>query len=148
MIHLDGMRERHDESVCRDGVFDKAIDAIKEAKARGFRVYTNTTFFDQDGPESVRAVLDYLNDELKVDMMQISPAYAYEKAPDQEHFLGVKRTREVFSKRLRRRQAQEVAPQPQPALSRFPRRESRFRVHAVGHSRATRSSAGSARAIS
>ena len=97
MIHLDGMRERHDQSVCRDGVFDKAIDAIKEAKSRGFRVFTNTTFFDQDGPESVRAVLDYLNDDLKVDMMQISPAYAYEKAPDQEHFLGVKRTREVFS---------------------------------------------------
>ena len=51
MIHLDGMRERHDQSVCRDGVFDKAIEAIKEAKSRGFRVFTNTTFFDQDGPE-------------------------------------------------------------------------------------------------
>ena len=50
MIHLDGMRERHDESVCREGVFDKAIDAIKEAKARGFRVFTNTTFFDQGRP--------------------------------------------------------------------------------------------------
>jgi len=97
MIHLDGMRERHDQSVCRDGVFEKAIDAIKEAKSRGFRVFTNTTFFDQDGPEAVREVLDYLNDDLKVDMMQISPAYAYEKAPDQEHFLGVKRTREIFS---------------------------------------------------
>jgi hopanoid biosynthesis associated radical SAM protein HpnH len=97
MIHLDGMRDRHDQSVCRQGVFDKAVDAIKDAKARGFRVFTNTTFFDQDGPESVREVLDYLNDDLKVDMMQISPAYAYEKAPDQEHFLGVKRTREVFS---------------------------------------------------
>lgn len=96
MIHLDGMRERHDQSVCRQGVFDKAIDAIKEAKARGFRVFTNTTFFTQDGPDSIREVLDYLNDELKVDMMQISPAYAYEKAPDQEHFLGVKRTREIF----------------------------------------------------
>ncbi len=97
MIHMDGMRERHDQSVCREGVFDKAVDAIKEAKARGFRVFTNTTFFDQDGPDSIREVLDYLNDDLKVDMMQISPAYAYEKAPDQEHFLGVKRTREIFS---------------------------------------------------
>ena len=133
MIHLDGMRERHDQSVCRDGVFDKAIDAIKDAKERGFRVFTNTTFFDQDGPESIREVLDYLNDDLKVDMMQISPAYAYEKAPDQEHFLGVKRTREIFSASLRRRQAQEVAPQSQPALSRFPRGQSRFRVHAMGH---------------
>jgi hopanoid biosynthesis associated radical SAM protein HpnH len=96
MIHLDGMQERHDESVCRDGTFEKAVEAIKVAKAAGFRVFTNTTFFDKDGPESIRAVLDYLNDELKVDMMQISPAYAYEKAPDQENFLGVERTREIF----------------------------------------------------
>ncbi len=96
MIHLDGLRERHDQSVCRDGVFDKAIEAIALVKQRGYRVMTNTTFFDCDDAESIRNVLDYLNDELKVDMMQISPAYAYEKAPDQEHFLGVQRTREIF----------------------------------------------------
>ena len=96
MIHIDGMQERHDESVCRDGIFEKAVEAIKVAKAAGFRVFTNTTFFDKDSPESIRAVLDYLNDELKVDMMQISPAFAYEKAPDQENFLGVERTREIF----------------------------------------------------
>ena len=96
MIHLDGLRERHDASVCRAGVFDKAVAAIRLAKSRGFRVFTNTTFFDTDDAESIRDVLDYLNDELQVDMMQISPAYAYQKAPDQEHFLGVKRTREIF----------------------------------------------------
>ena len=95
-VHIDGLRERHDESVCRDGVFEKAIAAIAEAKRRGFRVTTNTTFFTQDSPETVRSVLDYLNDELKVDAMMISPAYAYEKAPDQEHFLGVTQTRELF----------------------------------------------------
>src|SRR5215469_16229006 len=95
MIHLDGMKERHDESVCRDGVFDKAIGAIKLAKEHGFRVFTNTTFFNKDDAASIRAVLDYLNDEIKVDSMQISPAYAYEKAPDQEHFLGVDQTRAV-----------------------------------------------------
>jgi hopanoid biosynthesis associated radical SAM protein HpnH len=98
MIHIDGMQERHDESVCRDGIFEKAVEAIKVAKAAGFRVFTNTTFFDKDSPESIRAVLDYLNDDLKVDMMQISPAFAYEKAPDQENFLGVERTREIFRK--------------------------------------------------
>ncbi|MHB8230308.1 MAG: adenosyl-hopene transferase HpnH [Vulcanimicrobiaceae bacterium] len=96
MIHLDGLKERHDASVCRAGVFDKAVAAIRLAKSRGFRVFTNTTFFDTDDAESIRDVLDYLNDELQVDMMQISPAYAYQKAPDQEHFLGVKRTREIF----------------------------------------------------
>jgi hopanoid biosynthesis associated radical SAM protein HpnH len=95
-IHMDGLKERHDESVCRDGVFDKAVAAIKEAKKRGFRVTTNTTFFTQDDATSVRDVLDFLNDDLKVDNMQISPAYAYEKAPDQEHFMGVERTRAIF----------------------------------------------------
>jgi hopanoid biosynthesis associated radical SAM protein HpnH len=95
-VHLDGLRERHDESVARDGVFDKAVAAIKAAKARGFRVTTNTTFFTHDSPETVRSVLDFLNDELEVDDMMISPAYAYEKAPDQEHFLGVTQTRELF----------------------------------------------------
>ncbi|HEX6543567.1 MAG TPA: adenosyl-hopene transferase HpnH [Ktedonobacterales bacterium] len=95
-VHIDGLRERHDESVCREGVFDIAIDAIREAKRRGFRVTTNTTFFTQDDAHSIRAVLDFLNDDLQVDAMQISPGYAYEKAPDQEHFLGVERTRSIF----------------------------------------------------
>jgi hopanoid biosynthesis associated radical SAM protein HpnH len=95
-IHIDGLRERHDQSVCRTGIFDKAVEAIREAKRRGFRVTTNTTFFGQDDAKSIRDVLDFLNDELEVDSMQISPGYAYEKAPDQEHFLGVERTREIF----------------------------------------------------
>jgi hopanoid biosynthesis associated radical SAM protein HpnH len=95
-IHIDGLRERHDASVCRQGVFDKAVAAIRAAKQRGFRVTTNTTFFSTDTPETVREVLDYLNDELGVDQMMISPAYAYEKAPDQEHFPGVEQTRRLF----------------------------------------------------
>jgi hopanoid biosynthesis associated radical SAM protein HpnH len=98
MVHIDGLRERHDESVCKDGVFDQAVEAIKMAQARGFRVMTNTTFFNTDTPQDVIDVLDYLNDELGVDHMQISPGYAYEKAPDQEHFLGVQETRELFRK--------------------------------------------------
>jgi hopanoid biosynthesis associated radical SAM protein HpnH len=95
-VHLDGLRERHDRSVCQEGVFDAAVDAIKEAKARGFRVTTNTTFFTHDSPQTVREVLDFLNDELEVDQMMISPAYAYERAPDQEHFLPVDQTRQLF----------------------------------------------------
>src|SRR6201988_1715253 len=95
-VHMDGLRERHDESVCRDGVFDKAVAAIHAAKSRGFRVTTNTTFFDMDDAHSIRSVLDFLNDELEVDQMMISPAYAYEKAPDQDHFLGVEQTRQLF----------------------------------------------------
>jgi hopanoid biosynthesis associated radical SAM protein HpnH len=95
-VHIDGLRERHDESVARDGVFDRAVAAIKAAKSQGFRVTTNTTFFTHDSPDTVRRVLDFLNDELEVDAMMISPAYAYEKAPDQEHFLGVEQTRKLF----------------------------------------------------
>jgi hopanoid biosynthesis associated radical SAM protein HpnH len=95
-VHIDGLRERHDQSVCQEGVFDRAVEAIREAKARGFRVTTNSTFFTHDTPQSIRAVLDFLNDELRVDMMMISPAYAYWKAPDQDHFLGVEETRALF----------------------------------------------------
>ena len=97
-VHIDGLRERHDESVEREGVFDKAVSAIKAAQERGFRVTTNTTFFTHDSPQTIQHVLDFLNDELKVDQMMISPAYAYEKAPDQDHFLGVQQTRELFAK--------------------------------------------------
>ncbi len=98
MVHIDGLRERHDQSVCKDGVFDQAVAAIRQAQAAGFRVNTNTTFFDTDTPQDVIDVLDYLNDDLGVDNMQISPGYAYEKAPDQEHWLGVEQTRELFRK--------------------------------------------------
>ena len=98
MVHIDGLRERHDESVSKDGVFDQTVAAIKMAQEAEFRVNTNTTFFDTDTPQDVIDVLDYLNDDLGVDLMQISPGYAYEKAPDQEHFLGVQQTRELFKK--------------------------------------------------
>ena len=98
MVHIDGLRERHDESVSKVGVFDQAIEAIKQAKAAGFTVFTNSTFFNNDSPQDVIEVLQYLNDDLKVDRMQISPGYAYEKAPDQDRFLGVEQTRAMFKK--------------------------------------------------
>ncbi len=96
VVHVDGLKERHDAAVDREGVFDEAVAAIRQAKERGFRVTTNSTFFNTDSPKTVRDLLDFLNDELKVDAMMISPAYAYEKAPDQEHFLGVEQTRAMF----------------------------------------------------
>ncbi|MDA8318125.1 MAG: adenosyl-hopene transferase HpnH [Actinomycetota bacterium] len=96
VVHMDGLRERHDAAVDREGVFDTAVEAIQEAKRWGFRVTTNSTFFNTDSPKTVRDLLDFLNDELEVDAMMISPAYAYEKAPDQEHFLGVEQTTKLF----------------------------------------------------
>jgi hopanoid biosynthesis associated radical SAM protein HpnH len=97
-VHLDGLEERHDASVCKEGVFEQAVAAVRECQQRGFRVTTNSTFFTTDSPQTVIEVLNYLNDDLKVDEMMISPAYAYQKAPDQEHFLGVTETRELFRK--------------------------------------------------
>ena len=97
-VHIDGLEERHDASVAKQGVFAKAVDNIKDAQRRGFRVTTNSTFFSTDTPQSVIEVLDYLNNDLEVDQMMLSPAYAYEKAPDQDHFLGVEETRELFRK--------------------------------------------------
>ncbi len=98
MVHIDGLRDRHDASVCKDGVFDQAVASVRMAQEAGFKVMSNTTFFDGDTAQDVIDVLDFLNNDLKVDNMQISPAFAYEKAPDQEHWLGVDQTRELFKK--------------------------------------------------
>lgn len=97
-VHIDGLQERHDASVAKPGVFTQAVDNIREAQRRGFRVTTNTTFFNTDSPQSVIEILNFLNDDLHVDGMMLSPAYAYDKAPDQEHFLAVAETRELFRK--------------------------------------------------
>lgn len=99
-IHLDGLQEEHDKAVCRDGIFDIAVKAIKAAKARGFRVTTNTTLYEGANPKRVREMFDFLT-ELGVEGMMISPGYSYEKAPDQEHFLKRSRTQDLFSKILR-----------------------------------------------
>ncbi len=101
-VHLDGLREEHDMAVCRDGIFDQAVDAIKEALARGFRVTTNTTLFEGADSERVREMFDYLM-ELGVEGMMVSPGYSYEKAPDQRHFLKKERTNELFRAIFRER---------------------------------------------
>ncbi len=98
-IHLDGLKEEHDHAVCRDGVFEIAIKAIKLAKEKGFRVTTNTTLFEGVDPKRVRQFFDLMTD-MGVEGMMLSPGYSYEKAPDQEHFLKRSRTKELFSKIL------------------------------------------------
>jgi len=94
-VHLDGQREHHDFSVCREGGYDQALEGIREAIKRGFRVTTNTTLFDGADPKSVRSFFDEMM-ELGVEGMMLSPGYSYEKAPDQRHFLGRARTRRLF----------------------------------------------------
>ncbi len=94
-VHMDGQREHHDFSVCREGGYDLALEGIKEALKRGFRVTTNTTLFDGADPNSVRAFFDEMM-ALGVEGMMLSPGYSYDKAPDQQHFLGRARTRRLF----------------------------------------------------
>jgi hopanoid biosynthesis associated radical SAM protein HpnH len=94
-VHMDGQREHHDLSVCLEGGYEKAVEGIKAALAQGFRVTTNTTLFDGADPNSVRAFFDEMMD-LGVEGMMLSPGYSYDKAPDQQHFLGRARTRRLF----------------------------------------------------
>lgn len=99
-IHLDGIKEDHDMAVCREGVYDQAMEGMKEAIRRGFRVTTNTTLFEGAKPENVRKFFDIAS-EMGVEGMMVSPGYSYEKAPDQEHFLKRSRTHELFRTILR-----------------------------------------------
>ena len=100
-IHMDGLEQRHDELVCREGVFKRAVEAIKAAKESGFRVTTNTTIFQGEDPAQLHAMFDLLMD-LGVDGLMISPGYAYAKAPDQEHFLRRQETTHLFRQILQR----------------------------------------------
>jgi hopanoid biosynthesis associated radical SAM protein HpnH len=98
-VHMDGLEKEHDLSVCKEGVFKTARSAIQQAIARGFRVTTNTTLFEGADPERTREFFDEMT-ELGVEGMMVSPGYSYQKAPDQEHFLGRERTKELFRKLL------------------------------------------------
>jgi hopanoid biosynthesis associated radical SAM protein HpnH len=100
-VHMDGPREEHDEAVCRDGVYDVAATAIREAVRRGFRVTTNSTLFDGANPLRMREFFDAMMD-LGVEGMMVSPGYSYAKAPDQEHFLRRQRSHQLFRAMLER----------------------------------------------
>jgi hopanoid biosynthesis associated radical SAM protein HpnH len=104
-VHMDGQKEHHDFAVCREGTYDVAVAGIREAVKRGFRVTTNTTLFDGADPKSVRAFFDEMMN-LGVEGMMLSPGYSYDKAPDQQHFLGRRRTRKLFSAILSNRKKQ------------------------------------------
>ena len=94
-VHLDGDQSMHDKSVCESGVYDRAVAAIGEAKSRGFRVNINCTLFNDAEPERVAAFFDSVA-ALGVDGITVSPGYAYERAPDQAHFLTRTRTKQLF----------------------------------------------------
>ncbi len=95
-VHLDGLQEEHDSSVCQDGVFDRAVKAIRATRAAGFRVNVNCTLFDTAEPKKTAEFFDFVTEELDVEGITVSPGYAYERAPDQTHFLTRRKTKELF----------------------------------------------------
>jgi hopanoid biosynthesis associated radical SAM protein HpnH len=98
-VHMDGPRVEHDLSVCRAGVYDKAVAAIRSAVHRGFRVTTNTTLFDGANPDRMRRFFDDMM-ALGIEGMMISPGYSYRKAPDQDHFLRREQSHRLFTRML------------------------------------------------
>jgi hopanoid biosynthesis associated radical SAM protein HpnH len=98
-VHMDGPRAEHDLSVCRAGVYDKAVAAIRAAVDRGFRVTTNTTLFDGANPDRMRRFFDDMM-ALGIEGMMVSPGYSYRKAPDQDHFLRREQSHQLFSRLL------------------------------------------------
>ncbi len=95
-VHLDGLKDHHDHAVAQEGVFDRAVSAIRAAKSRGFRVNINCTLFDQMTAEEAAAFFDFATNDLKVEGITVSPGYAYERAPDQQHFLNRRKTKDLF----------------------------------------------------
>lgn len=101
-VHLDGGRADHDRAVSQAGVFDRAVAAIREARRRGFRVTVNCTLFDGGDMAAMADFFDFCVRDLEVEGITLSPGYAYEKAPDQEHFLNRRRTKALFRELFRR----------------------------------------------
>jgi hopanoid biosynthesis associated radical SAM protein HpnH len=100
-VHLDGDRDAHDRSVCQGGVYQRAVAAVRAAKARAFRVNINCTLFNDADPERVARFFDEVK-ALGVDGITVSPGYAYERAPEQQHFLTRGLTKQLFRDILRR----------------------------------------------
>ena len=100
-IHLDGKRERHDESVCQEGVFDKAVAAIRLARSKGFRVTINCTLFSGENPEEVAEFFDEAM-ELGIEGIMVSPGYSYNHAPRQDVFLGRSASKRLFREIFKR----------------------------------------------
>lgn len=94
-VHLDGLQERHDQSVCMEGVFDKAVAAIKLALSRGFRVTINCTLFNNEQPAEIAEFFDFAM-SLGIEGITVSPGYSYQHAPRQDVFLGRTESKQLF----------------------------------------------------
>ncbi|MBL8836369.1 MAG: adenosyl-hopene transferase HpnH [Alphaproteobacteria bacterium] len=101
-VHLDGDKEHHDRAVCQDGVYEKAVKAIRAVKEKGFRVVVNCTLFDGVDAARMADFFTHVTEDLKVDGITVSPGYAYERAPDKQHFLNRNKTKTLFRDLFRR----------------------------------------------
>jgi len=102
-VHLDGLEEQHDRAVNQLGTFKRAVSAIKKARSLGFRVNVNCTLFNHMTADEVAAFFTFCSDELDIEGITVSPGYAYERAPNQEHFLNRTRTKQLFRDVFQRR---------------------------------------------
>src|SRR5215470_13343219 len=102
-VHLDGARRRHDESVCQEGVFDKAVEAIGLARSKGFRVTINCTLFSGADPDEVAEFFDAAM-QLGIEGITVSPGFSYEHAPRQDVFLARTASKRLFREVFRRRE--------------------------------------------
>ena len=100
-VHLDGLEKHHDRAVDQPGVFKRAVAAIRAAQSRGFRVNVNCTLFDQMTAGEAAAFFDFAIHDLGVEGVTVSPGYAYERAPEQDHFLNRHKTKTLFREILR-----------------------------------------------
>jgi hopanoid biosynthesis associated radical SAM protein HpnH len=101
-VHLDGLEEDHDRAVNQKGTFRRAVAAIAKARQQGFRVNVNCTLFDGMAPDSIAAFFDFCTDKLDIEGITVSPGYAYERAPDQDHFLNRSKTKQLFREIFKR----------------------------------------------
>ena len=102
-VHLDGLEEQHDHAVNQPGTFKRAVSAIKKARSLGFRVNVNCTLFNHMTADEVAAFFTFCSEDLDIEGITVSPGYAYERAPDQEHFLNRSRTKQLFRDIFERR---------------------------------------------
>ncbi|MFQ5953571.1 MAG: adenosyl-hopene transferase HpnH [Kiloniellales bacterium] len=101
-VHLDGDEAHHDKAVDQAGTYQVAVAAIRKAKRQGFRVNINCTLFDGADTAAITDFFDVVSGELDIDGITVSPGYAYERAPDQEHFLNRHKTKQLFRDLFRR----------------------------------------------
>ncbi|MCH8236928.1 MAG: adenosyl-hopene transferase HpnH [Proteobacteria bacterium] len=95
-VHLDGLEDQHDHAVDQPGTFKRAVSAIRAAKKKGFRVNVNCTLFDQMNAREAADFFNFATDDLGVEGITVSPGYAYERAPSQDHFLNRTKTKQLF----------------------------------------------------